>query len=57
MEIKDIKIIDILQDGRGVARTESKTAFIEGAIYGEICNIKVNKEKKRISLKQKKQKL
>lgn len=46
MEIKDIKIIDILQDGRGVARTESKTAFIEGAIYGEICNIKVNKEKK-----------
>ena len=46
MEIKDIKIIDILQDGRGVARTESKTAFVEGAIYGEICNIKVNKEKK-----------
>ena len=46
MEIKDIKIIDILQDGRGVARTESKTAFVEGAVYGEICNIKVNKEKK-----------
>ena len=46
MEIKDIKIIDILQDGRGVARTESKTAFVEGAVYGEVCNIKVNKEKK-----------
>lgn len=46
MEIKDIKIIDILQDGRGVARTESKTAFVEGAVYGEICNIKVNNEKK-----------
>ena len=46
MEIKDIKIIDILQDGRGVARTESKTAFVEGAVYGEVCNIKVNNEKK-----------
>ena len=46
MEIKNIKIIDILQDGRAVAKTESKTAFIEGAVYGEICNIKVNNEKK-----------
>ncbi len=46
MEIKNIKIIDILQDGRAVAKTESKTAFIEGAIYGEVCNIKVNNEKK-----------
>ena len=46
MEIKNIKIIDILQDGRAVAKTQSKTAFIEGAIYGEVCNIKVNNEKK-----------
>lgn len=46
MEIKNIKIIDILQDGRAVAKTQSKTAFIEGAVYGEVCNIKVNNEKK-----------
>lgn len=46
MEIKDVKIIDILQDGRGVAKTSTKTAFIQGAVLGEICTIKVNNEKK-----------
>lgn len=46
MQIKDIKIVDILQDGRGIGRTESKTAFIEKAIFGEICDIKINNEKK-----------
>ncbi|MSS77143.1 23S rRNA (uracil(1939)-C(5))-methyltransferase RlmD [Anaerococcus sp. WCA-380-WT-2B] len=46
MVIKDIKIIDILQDGRGVGRTDTKIAFIEKAIFGETCHIKVNNEKK-----------
>lgn len=46
MKIKDIKIVDILQDGRGVGRTDTKTAFIESAVFGETCHIKVNNEKK-----------
>ena len=36
MILKDLKIIDIIQDGRGVARTDAKTVFVENAVYGEI---------------------
>ena len=46
MKIKDIKIIDILQDGRGVGKADSKVYFIEKAIFGEICDIEIIKEKK-----------
>lgn len=46
MIIKDIKIIDILQDGRGVGKKESKVYFIEGATFGETCDIEIIKEKK-----------
>lgn len=46
MILKDIKIIDILQDGRGVARTEGKTVFVENAVYGETLDAKIVAEKK-----------
>lgn len=46
MIIKDIKIIDILQDGRGVGKKDSKVYFIEGATFGETCDIEISKEKK-----------
>ena len=46
MIIEDIKIIDILQDGRGVARQEGKTVFVENAVYGETLDAKVIAEKK-----------
>ena len=46
MIIKDIKVIDILQDGRGVGKADSKVYFIEGASFGETCDIKIINEKK-----------
>lgn len=46
MILKDIKIIDILQDGRGVGRTEGKTVFVENAVYGETLDAKIIAEKK-----------
>ena len=46
MKYKDIYIRDILIDGRGVGETPDKVAFIEGAVYGEVCDIEVIEEKK-----------
>ncbi|MFO3715928.1 23S rRNA (uracil(1939)-C(5))-methyltransferase RlmD [Anaerococcus cruorum] len=46
MILKDIQIIDILQDGRGVARTEGKTVFVENAVYGETLDAEIIVEKK-----------
>lgn len=46
MILKNIKIIDVLQDGRGVARTEGKTVFVENAVYGETLDAKIIAEKK-----------
>ena len=46
MIIKDIEIIDILQDGRGVGRKDNKVYFIEGASFGETCDLEVVNEKK-----------
>ncbi|EEB36931.1 hypothetical protein ANHYDRO_00168 [Anaerococcus hydrogenalis DSM 7454] len=46
MRIKDIKIVDILQDGRGVGKADSKVYFIENASFGEICDIEITNEKK-----------
>lgn len=46
MILKDIQIIDILQDGRGVARTEGKTVFVENAVYGETLDAQIIAEKK-----------
>ena len=46
MNLKDIKIIDVLQDGRGVARTDTKTVFVENAVYGETLDAKIIAEKK-----------
>ncbi len=46
MKYQDIYIRDILIDGRGVGETPDKVAFIEGAVYGEVCDIEVIEEKK-----------
>lgn len=46
MILRDIKIIDILQDGRGVGRTEAKTVFVENAVYGETLDAQIIAEKK-----------
>ena len=52
MIIKDIKVIDILQDGRGVGKADSKVYFIEGASFGETCDIeKINEKKNFIEAK------
>ena len=52
MQIKDIKIVDILQDGRGVGKADSKVYFIEKAIFGEICDVEIiNKKKNFIEAK------
>lgn len=46
MILKDLKIIDIIQDGRGVARTDAKTVFVENAIYGETLDAEITAEKR-----------
>lgn len=46
MKYQDIYIRDILIDGRGVGETPDKVAFIEGAIFGEVCEIEIIEEKK-----------
>ena len=46
MILKDLKIIDIIQDGRGVARTDGKTVFVENAVYGETLDAQVLAEKR-----------
>ena len=46
MKYTDIYIRDILIDGRGVGETPDKVAFIEDAIFGEICEIEIIEEKK-----------
>ena len=46
MKYQDIYIRDILIDGRGVGETPDKVAFIEDAVYGEVCDIEVIEEKK-----------
>ena len=46
MKYTDIEIIDILQDGRGVGKTPEKIAFIQDAVYGEICEIEIIEEMK-----------
>ena len=46
MILKDLKIIDIIQDGRGVARTDGKTVFVENAVYGETLDAQALAEKR-----------
>ena len=46
MILKDLKIIDIIQDGRGVAKTKGKTVFVENAVYGEILDAEITAEKR-----------
>lgn len=47
MILKNIKIIDILENGKGVGKSNSnKTVFVENAIFGETLNCKVINEKK-----------
>ena len=46
MILKDLKIIDIIQDGRGVAKTIGKTVFVENAVYGETLDAEIIAEKR-----------
>ena len=46
MNYENVKVIDILQDGRGVGKKDDITIFIENAIYGEVVDVKVVNEKK-----------
>ena len=46
MNYENVKVIDILQDGRGVGKKDDITIFIENAIYGEVVNVKVVNKKK-----------
>ena len=46
MILEDLKIIDIIQDGRGVAKTKGKTVFVENAVYGEILDAEITAEKR-----------
>lgn len=46
MKEENIKIVDILQDGRGVGRTDTKTVFVEGAVFGEVLDCEIIEEKK-----------
>ncbi|MDO4673361.1 MAG: hypothetical protein Q4A76_10655, partial [Porphyromonadaceae bacterium] len=46
MKLENIKIIDILQDGRGVGRTDTKTVFVENAVFAEVLDCEVIEEKK-----------
>ena len=41
MIIKDIKIIDTIQDGRGVGKKDGKTIFIENTIFGEVLDAEI----------------
>ncbi len=45
MKYTDIYVRDILIDGRGVGETPDKVAFIEDAVFGEICEIEIIEEK------------
>ncbi|WP_073998009.1 23S rRNA (uracil(1939)-C(5))-methyltransferase RlmD [Anaerococcus urinomassiliensis] len=46
MILEDLKIIDIIQDGRGVAKTKGKTVFVENAVYGETLDAEILAEKR-----------
>lgn len=46
MKLENINIVDILQDGRGVGRTDTKTVFVEGAVFGEVLSCEIIEEKK-----------
>lgn len=46
MIIKDIKIIDLLDDSRGVAKKDNKVFFVKNAIYGEKLDAKILRENK-----------
>ncbi len=45
MILNDIKIIDIIQDGRGVGRADNKTVFVEDAVYGETLDAEIIADK------------
>lgn len=46
MEIKNLEIIDITEQGQGVAKEDNLVYFIENAIIGEIVNIEIIEKKK-----------
>jgi len=47
-EIQEADIVDLAHDGRGVARVDGKTVFIEGALPGERVRFRVFKRRRQL---------
>ena len=47
--IKELEVIDITEEGKGVCKKDNKVYFVENASFGEIVDIKVIKEKKNFA--------
>lgn len=45
-----LEIIDMIDDGRCVAKYEGKTVFVDGGSVGEIIEAKKNKRKKEFDI-------
>jgi 23S rRNA (uracil1939-C5)-methyltransferase len=46
--LQEAQIIDLAQDGRGVAKVSGKTVFIDGALPGEVVRFKVFKRRRQL---------
>ena len=46
-EIQEADIVDLAHDGRGVARVDGKTVFIDGALPGERVRFRVIKRRRQ----------
>ena len=47
--IEDLEIIDISDKGKSVAKYDGKTIFVDGAIPGDICDVRVFKKRRKYS--------
>ena len=47
-EIQEADIVDLAHDGRGVARVDGKTVFIDGALPGERVRFRVIKRRRQL---------
>ena len=45
-EIREAEVVDLAHDGRGVARHEGKTIFVEGALPGERVRLRIFKRRR-----------
>jgi len=47
-EIQEADIVDLAHDGRGVARVDGQTVFIDGALPGERVRFRVFKRRRQL---------